>query len=80
MARASATPLDLLDVPVGGHVEPIGGGPVEPMVVTRAVPRGPRGLWQALESAGAAPAPLRRRSVLPELRHEAHLQYLATLA
>ena len=75
----AATP-SVLDPEIRGHVEPVGSLATQLMVVTRPVPSGPRGLWQALEAAGQAPAPLRTRSVLPEVHHEAHLQYLAALA
>ena len=50
------------------------------MVVIRPVPRGPRGLWRALEAVGQAPAPLRHEPILPRVHHEAHLGYLAALA
>lgn len=40
------------DLPVLGMVEPVGGG-WAPALVARVTPRGPRGLWKALEAAGA---------------------------
>ena len=78
MERRTTALLDRIEV--RGEVEPIGGAALEPMVVTRPVPSGPRGLWRALEAVGQAPAPLRHEPVLPRVHHEAHLGYLATLS
>ena len=75
-----ATALQQLDrIEITGHVEPVGSIATDLIVIQRPVPRGPRGLWAALDAVGEAPPALRQVSALPEVRNEAHLDYLAAL-
>lgn len=67
-----------LDRPLDGHIEPLGAIGTDVYVVTRLVPRGPRGLWRSLAAAtgstpGADESTGGGRSV-------AHLGYLASLS
>ena len=77
---STTTPLQAIDrIEIGGHVEPMGTLATQVVVVRRPAPRGPRGLWAALDAVGEAPPALRHASQLPEVRNEAHLGYLAAL-
>lgn len=76
------------DRPLEGLVEPLGAVGTDVYVVTRAVPRGPRGLWASLVAATSAPATTGRDlddELIDLVAHEgpatdAHLGYLASLA
>jgi hypothetical protein len=52
-ACSGVSALDrVADLPVLGMVESVGSG-WAPALVARVTPRGPRGLWRALEAVGA---------------------------